>query len=325
MKTIDVYGIGNPLIDLLAHVSDDYLKENGLEKDRMYLIDQEQQQSLLESLKSHEIIIAPGGSCANTMIGIGQLGGTAAFSGKIGDDEHGKLYHEKLEEAGVKSLLGKKEGVTGSSLVLVSNDGARTMNTFLGMCQALDSGDINEEAIQSSKYVYLTGYLWDTDTQKEAVQVAMEQAKKYKTKVAMSLSDPFCVNRHQADFRKLLRENVDLVFCNQEEAFALTETNVTQKAVDIMAQDVEYIVLTMGGRGALVVHNGHMTYIDPFSVDVVDTTGAGDAFAAGFLYGIAQGKSHLESGKIAAFLASKVIAQVGPRYNGDIQAQLQQI
>ena len=193
MQKFDVYGVCNPLVDLLSHVPDSFLKKLGIQKNIMHLVTFEQQQELLFALAEEQIPveIAAGGSGANSMIGISQLGGTSAFSGKIGRDEHGKLYREKLEVLGVSDCLAEGKGATGSSLILVSEDGARTMNTFLGMSQELMNPDIDPDIIQSSKYLYLTGYLWDTESQKKAVLNALDEAKKREIKVALSLSDPF--------------------------------------------------------------------------------------------------------------------------------------
>jgi sugar/nucleoside kinase (ribokinase family) len=259
---------------------------------------------------------AAGGSGANTMIGISQLGGRTAFSGKIGRDEHGKLYREKLEDLGVSARLAEGDGSTGSSLVLVSDDGCRTMNTYLGMCQELQAPDIEPEVIEAAKYLYLTGYLWDTESQKKAVRTALDEAKRVGTRVALSLSDPFCVTRHKEDFKSLLQGYASMVFSNQEEAFTLLETDVTQEAVDTMSKWTETVVLTLGENGAIISHLGQTYYIDPYPIRVEDTTGAGDAFAAGFLFGMTHDFSPLESGRIAAALAGAVIEQTGPRFQG---------
>ena len=180
MENLDVYGVCNPLIDLLSHVPDSFLTERGLNKNSMNLITLEEQQTLLLALAAGKISVesAAGGSGANTMIGIAQLGGRTAFSGKIGRDEHGKIYREKLEDLGVNAVLGEGNGTTGSSLILVSEDGSRAMNTYLGMSQELQVPDIDPEVIQASKYLYLTGYLWDKEVQKKTVINALDEAKK---------------------------------------------------------------------------------------------------------------------------------------------------
>ncbi len=318
MEKFDVYGVCNPLIDLLSHIPDSFLKKNGIEKSIMHLISIEEQQRLLRGLSADKLSVesASGGSGANSMIGIAQLGGRTAFSGKIGRDEHGKIYREKLEDLGVSARLGEGDGSTGSSLILVSDDGCRTMNTYLGMGQELQVPDIDPEVIKVSKYLYLTGYLWDTESQKKAVRAALDEAKRVETKVALSLSDPFCVSRHKEDFKSLLQGYASMVFSNQEEAFTLLETDVTQEAVDVMSKWTETVVLTLGANGAIISHLGQTYYIDPFPIRVEDTTGAGDAFAAGFLFGMTHEFSPLDSGRIGAVLAGAVIEQTGPRFHG---------
>ena len=318
MEKFDVYGVCNPLIDLLSHIPDSFLKKNGIEKSIMHLISIEEQQRLLRGLSADKLSVesASGGSGANSMIGIAQLGGRTAFSGKIGRDEHGKIYREKLEDLGVTARLGEGDGSTGSSLILVSDDGCRTMNTYLGMGQELQVPDIDPEVIKVSKYLYLTGYLWDTESQKKAVRAALDEAKRVETKVALSLSDPFCVKRHKEDFKSLLQGYASMVFSNQEEAFTLLQTDVTQEAVDIMSKWTETVVLTLGANGAIISHLGQTYYIDPFPIRVEDTTGAGDAFAAGFLFGMTHEFSPLDSGRIGAVLAGAVIEQTGPRFHG---------
>ena len=321
MLKFDVYGVCNPLVDLLCHVPDSFLKKCGIQKNIMHLVTSEQQNELLLAIDKEKIFveIAPGGSGANSMIGISQLGGSTAFSGKIGRDEHGDLYRNKLESLGVTDFLAEGEGTTGSSLILVSEDGARTMNTFLGMSQELVNQDIDPSVIQSSKYLYLTGYLWDTESQKKAVLNALDEAKKFDIKVALSLSDPFCVTRHKDDFINLLKGYANMVFCNQEEAFSLIETEITHKAIEILSGWTETVALTLGANGALISHQGETFYIDPLPVRVEDTTGAGDAFAAGFLYGMTHDMNALDSGRIGAAMAAGVISQTGSRYLGNTQ------
>ena len=325
MKTFDVFGIGNPLVDLLAHVSDQFLEAQGLTKNRMYLVDFERQQKLLSELEKSnaDVLYMPGGSCANSMIGIAQLGGATIFSGKIASDEYGVIYKTKLAEAQVVSSLGEGEGSTGSSLILVTDDASRTMNTYLGVSQKFQFCDISHDLLKEVQYLYIEGYLWDTEAQKEAILLTIKKAREYGVKISLSLSDPFCVTRHTAEFNELCQDCVDLVFCNQEEAFGLTGTKISQEALQRLNQHVETVAMTLGSRGALIAYQGQVTYIDPFHLQVIDTTGAGDAFAAGFLYGLTQNKSILESGRIAAAMAALIISQLGPRFQGNLQARLQ--
>jgi len=316
----DVYGVCNPLIDLLCHIPDYFLKKYGIEKDLMHLVSLEEQQKLLKAIEFEKLSleISAGGSGANSMIGISQLGGSTAFSGKIGEDEYGKIYMQQLSKFGVQEFISKGNGgATGSSVVLVSDDGRRTMNTYLGMSQELKIGDISPEVIQSSKCLYLTGYLWDTESQKKSVMNALDEAKKRDIKVALSLSDPFCIMRHKSNFKNLIKSYTNILFCNQEEAFTLLDTNVTQKALETLSQWNETVVLTLGEMGTVVSHNKQTFYIDPLSVRVLDTTGAGDAFAAGYLYGMTHDFSPLDSGRIGATLAGAVIEQTGAQYQGE--------
>ena len=315
MKKIDVYGVCNPLIDLLCHIPDEFLQQWDLEKNRMYLVSTDRQHSILKELENRSLKIehAAGGSGANTMIGIAQLGGHSAFTGKIGFDPRGDQYRNDLEDKGVKAALGAGEGMTGSSLILVSNDGSRTMNTHLGMCQELEPDDIDEKVLSSTSILYLTGFLWDTESQKASVRHALEMAENLPVKVALSLSDPFCVERHHQDFNELIRSRVDLLFCNQEEAFTMMETQVTQEALAGLSENVETVVMTLGNRGSLICNQGQIYYIDPIEVEVVDTTGAGDAYAAGFLYGFSHDQSIMNCGRIASVMAGTVIEQIGTR------------
>ena len=324
MKKIDVYGVCNPIMDLLCQIPEGFLERNKLEKNRMYLVSTEEQKSLLMALEleNRTIEYAAGGSGANTMIGISQLGGLSAFSGKIGLDQRGHEYHKDLEKKGVKSVLGIGEGMTGSSLILVSEDGSRTMNTHLGMCQELQPDDIDVNVIEASSILYLTGFLWDTENQKASVRNALTIAEQFPVQVALSLSDPFCVERHREDFLELIKSQVSMLFCNQEEAFSMMETQVTQEAIEMLSESVETVIMTLGSRGSLICENGDISYIDPLDVKVVDTTGAGDAYAAGFLYGYSQGKSMVECGRIASVLAGTVIEQIGPRIEDEMMDKL---
>ena len=318
----DVFGIENPLIDLLVQVPDAFLQEMQLEKNRMFLIDETRHQELLQALDSYRVHPEPGGSCANTLLGITQLGGTAAYCGKVGGDQYGRIYSNKLEEAGVTSFIQANEHLTGSTIILVTPDAARTMNTFLGACQDLGAEDIPLDDLKKAKRLYLTGYLWDTDRQKEAALLALKTAQQENIPVAMSLADPFCVNRHPEDFRDILSRYVDIVFSNQEEALALTETDTTHEALKRLRGWCNTAAITLGSSGALVSRGNETIYLDSFPVHAEDTTGAGDAFAAGFLYGDTNGASLFQSGRLGSYFAANVIQKVGPRLEGDVRTTL---
>ncbi|MDH4224242.1 MAG: adenosine kinase [Deltaproteobacteria bacterium] len=315
----DVFGIENPLIDLLAAVPDAFLNNQGLEKNKMFLVGLEEIQTLLTALSNLEVVAEPGGSAANTILGVAQLGGKAAFAGKVGGDDYGRVYIDKLREAGVETFISTDGHLTGSTVILVTPDASRTMNTYLGACRELGPQDIPLDALRESDRLYITGYLWDTDTQKEAALLALKTAKKHKIPVALSLSDPFCVNRHREDFIRILTDYASLAFANREEALALTGKDTTQQAMKELKSMCDGVVITLGGSGALVTEGRETVYLDPFPVHAVDTTGAGDAFAAGFLYGKSQKQSLHQCGRLGNAFASQVITHMGPRLKGDVR------
>jgi sugar/nucleoside kinase (ribokinase family) len=309
----DVFGMCNALYDIQAEVPDTVLGELGVEKGTMLLIDEEQQRRMVSAVYTHLVNTEPGGSGCNTMIGLAQLGGTACYTSRVGKDEHGDLYRAKLAELGVKPNLGVGEGDTGICLVLVSPDAQRTLCTFLGLSRHLCKDDVNTDDIRASKYIYITGYLWDTENQKEAVLHAMREANAAGVKVALSLSDPFCVNRHKEDFQRILSEHVDVLFGNWTEAQALTDTNDTHSAVLELAKHCEVAVVTMDDKGSLIAQGTTVHEIPVFPVKAVDTTGAGDMYAAGLLYGLTQGLPLDVTGRIASYCAAQVVAKLGPR------------
>lgn len=313
----DVFGIENPLIDLLVQVPDEFLEQIQVDKNAMYLIDEDRLGAVLKALEGKAIIPEPGGSCANTLIGIAQLGGKTAYCGMVGSDEYGRVYIDKLESAGVTSYIAINGNLTGSTIILVTPDAARTMNTFLGACQDLDADNIPLDALRSAKMLYITGYLWDTPGQQKAAGLALSTASKAGLTVAMSLSDAFCVERHHDDFTRILKEHVDLVFANRDEALAITGTDNTQEAMRVLLEWCPGVAITLGGNGALVCEDGELAYLDPFPVNAVDTTGAGDSFAAGYLSGKINGDSLLQRGRLGSYFAAQVIQHMGPRLTGN--------
>ena len=321
----DVFGIENPLIDLLASVSDGFLEQVGVDKDKMYLIDLPRLQEIVKALGDTPIHPEPGGSCANTLLGMAQLGARTAYCGKVGRDDYGRVYVEKLEAAGVTSFVKADGHNTGSTLILVTPDAARTMNTYLGACQELAPPDVPLEALKRAKRLYMTGYLWDTESQQQAAWLGLQTAREAGIPIAMSLSDPFCVARHKAFFPDLLRNHVDLVFANREEALALTGTEHTGDALKKLRGMCEGVVITLGGEGALVADKGNTVKVPANPVQAVDTTGAGDAFAAGFLYGKSRGVSLEQCGRIGGYFASRVITQMGPRLKGNVRQLLEPV
>jgi sugar/nucleoside kinase (ribokinase family) len=312
----DVFGMCNALYDIQAEVSDDTLGslcDFGIEKGGMFLVDEDQQREIVAKVYNSLVNAEPGGSGANTMIGLAQMGGTACYTSRVGRDEHGDLYREKLAARGIKPNLGVANGETGICVVLVSPDAQRTMCTFLGLSRDLRAGDVNLEDLRQSKYLYVTGYLWDTDNQKEAVLLAMREANRAGVKVALSLSDPFCVNRHKADLQRIMREHADVLFGNYQEAQALTDTDNPYDAVRALAQHCDVAVVTMDDKGSLIQAGSELYEIPVYRVTAVDTTGAGDMYAAGLLYGLTRGLPLDETGRIASYAAAQVVAKLGPR------------
>lgn len=315
----DIFGIGNPLVDIITKTKDSILYDLGYVKGSMNLVSTEDQGKILDRHKDQERTVAVGGSCANTMVMIAQLGGKSAFCGKVGNDKFGKEFDTKMEEYGAKSFVKHGEGYTGTSVILLTDDAERTMNTSLGMCQHLSKDDLNLDAIKNSKCLYLTGYNWDTPSQKEAVITALEFAKKEGVPISLSLSDSFCVEKHKEDFQNLLDNYTDMVFCNESEAMIMTGTDDNAEQVKILSKNVKQVVLTLGSKGALIYVDGEVFKIEPFKTKAIDTTGAGDSFAAGYLYGIANGYTPREAGTLASYCASVIVSKSGPRYEGDLK------
>jgi len=313
-ERFDVFGMCNALFDLQAEVADETLDELKVGKGGMFLISEEEQRAIVPRIYTRIVNSESGGSGANTMIGVALLGGKTSYTSRVGNDEHGTLYRQGLEKLGVKPNLGTGEGETGICLVLITPDTQRTMCTFLGTARDLHRGDINLDDLRASKYLYVTGYLWDTDNQKEAVLHAMHEANRAGVKVALSLSDPFCVGRHKEDFTRLLKEHVDVVFSNKDEALLLTDADDARDAARKIAEMADCVtIVTMDKHGSLIRHGSDEFEVPVYPVQAVDTTGAGDMYAAGILYGMTQGLPLADAGRIAAYSAAQVVAKLGPR------------
>ena len=318
----DVFGIGNPLIDVIIKTEDSMLDELGISKGSMNLVDVDRQKFILEKHKTLSRFTALGGSCPNTMVMISQLGGKSALCGKIGLDELGDDYLKQLQISGVDSYLKRKDGMTGSTIILISPDADRTMNTHLGMCQHLAKDDLKLDAISNSKYLYVTGYQWDTPSQKETVLTALEHAKKNEITISLSLSDLFCVEKHKKDFQKLLDNYVNLVFCNELEAKQMTDEENPKDQLRKLSESVDHVVITLGNEGSLIKYNNDIIEVDAFQVEAIDTTGAGDAFAAGYLYALTQNYTIQQVGQLASICAAKVVSIDGPRCKNNFKEQV---
>ncbi|MGH1456940.1 MAG: adenosine kinase [Alphaproteobacteria bacterium] len=313
-----VVAVGNALVDVISEVSDSFIADqkaaHGMEKGAMTLVDEARAVDLYAQMPQG--VETSGGSAANTMAGYASFGGNGAFIGKVADDELGKTYQDDIKSLGVNFetqplVLGAS---TGRCMILVSPDAERTMNTFLGASIELSPQDIDAGLIASGQITYLEGYLFDRDQAKAAFIAAAEHAHNAGHKIALTLSDPFCVDRHRSDFLRLVENHVDILFANEDEIKSLFMQENFDDAVSAISKHVEIAAITRSEKGAVIIANDEVIKIDAVPVaKVIDTTGAGDQFAAGFLYGYTEGKSLEECGKLGAIAAAEVISHIGPR------------
>ena len=321
----DVIGIGNAIVDVLVHADDGLLEAEGLTKGAMALISAEEAGSLYE--KVGPAVECSGGSAANTIAGLASLGGAGAFIGKVHDDQLGEAFRHDITALGVAfhTPPTKSGPPTATSLILVTPDAQRTMQTFLGACVELGPDDIDEDLIAAARITYLEGYLWDPPEAKKAFIKASEVAHKAGRKVSLSLSDPFCVERHRADFLDLAEHHVDILFANEEEITSLYQVDTFDECLQAVRGHCEIAALTRGEKGSVIVSNDEIHIIDARPVDkVVDTTGAGDAFAAGFLFGVTAGRDLATSADLGGIAAAEVISHMGARPDVSLKALVQE-
>lgn len=319
---LDVLCIGNAIVDIIADADDSFLDREGLTKGSMRLVDAEEAERLYSHMGPAREI--SGGSAANTAAGIAALGARAGFIGQVAPDQLGGFYRHDLTAAGVEFTTEAKDvGIpTARSMILVTPDGHRTMNTFLGAAQHLPASALDEEQIRSAGVIYLEGYLWDPETPRYAMIKAIEVARSAGRKVAFTLSDSFCVDRHRDGFNALIDEGrIDILFANEDEIQAMAGVPHVETAVAAFRDKVETLVVTRSEKGALATWRGERADVPAEPVEkVVDTTGAGDLFAAGFLTGQAQGLSLEQSLKLGAIAAAEVISHYGARPEADLKA-----
>lgn len=361
----DVSGLGNPLVDILTVVDDSFLSANGLNRGIMHLIDKERKDILIQTLKGRGygiaesagsetnsidkanlnpsgtglvvkagvdsktgLVIEAGGSCPNTIATLALLDVRTALAGGIGHDDYGRIFSEKIREKGISSYLRKGPADTGICIVLITPDKERTMNTYLGACRNFSRGDITAEMIEKSRFFYFTGYMWDTTNQKGAVTSAIEIAKKNGVKIVFDIADPFAVDRHRSDFLKIIEDSADIVFANAMEADILYDTRGQKDistAVRQMGRLCEIAVVKNSADDTHISYSGEMVKIPSFRTEVQDTTGAGDNFAAGFLYGLINKFEPEKCCTIASFVASKTIEKIGAQAPVDIKKQLEEV
>jgi sugar/nucleoside kinase (ribokinase family) len=312
--TYDVAGIGNAIVDVLAPVDDAFLLKHNIAKGVMTLIDEFRAEQLLAAFPDHRE--SAGGSAANTMAGIASFGGTGHFIGRVKDDRLGESFAASLRDMGTDYSTQFATGgpATACCLIAVTPEGQRSMNTYLGASRELKPADIDEKAIAASSVLYVEGYLWDAPEAKAAITKAMSAAKTAKRKVAFTLSDPFCVGRNRAEFVDLLRTHVDILFANEDEAKALFEVENFDDVLQHARHWPGIAALTRSAKGCVVASGDEVHVVDAVPVDrVVDTTGAGDQFAAGFLFGLTKGRKLAECGKLGVLAAAEIIAHFGAR------------
>ena len=312
-RMYDVYGIGNALVDTEVVVADEFLAFHGLQKGRMALVSSERQQQLLAKLQGLQQLAAAGGSAANTLVGVVLFGGSAFYTGKVGKDMLGALYRRSMAEVGVEFQAEGGEEPTGTCLVLVTPDGERTMQTSLGSASNLFEKDISPERIARSRFVYLEGYLWGAPSSTATAECAIRMARSEAVPVAISLSDPAMVQSCGDVFRQVVTQACATVFCNEQEAQLYTGSSGRMDALNGVAKDSPLVFMTCGKEGSLVWDHGNVTPVDAYDVPVVDTTGAGDAYAAGVLYGLTHGAAPVQAAKLGSFAAARVVAKMGPR------------
>jgi sugar/nucleoside kinase (ribokinase family) len=309
---MNIIGIGNAIVDVICKVDDDFLNKNNLTKSNMKLIDELEFKKLLNDLKIEETV--SGGSVANSIVGLSQLGNKVGFIGKVNDDEFGQKYEQGLKKENVEYFYSKKKEdlPTGTCLILITPDSERTMCTFLGTAGKINKIDINAQAIKNSKITFFEGYLWDEGKPKEA----FNEAIKFSNKTAMSLSDKFCVERHKKDFLNLVQNKLDIIFANEQEIFELIDAKTFNDVISFGKKLNKTLIITRSDKGSVAISKGEvMECKSQTNLKILDLTGAGDLFAAGFLHGYINKFSIKESLIKGTEMASKIIQQIGARLN----------
>jgi sugar/nucleoside kinase (ribokinase family) len=309
-----VVGIGNALVDVIAHATDDFLPEHELVKGSMTLIETERAVQLYSALTG--AVEMRGGSAANTVVGVASFGGSAAYIGKVDDDDLGQVFGHDMRAVGVGFVGGgdAQDIPTGRCIIVVTPDAERTMNTYLGVSSTLSVEDLDESVIADGQVLYMEGYLFDRDDAKAAFRRAAAVAHEHGRTVSLTLSDSFCVDRHREDFRALVDDRVDLLFGNEDELLSLYESDSFDDALEALRSECALAVITRGADGCVIVTADELITVPSVPVEkVVDTTGAGDLFAAGFMYGYTNGADLAECGRLGSVAAAEVIGHVGPR------------
>lgn len=313
---LDVFGVGNALVDVLAFVEDQFITEQALDRGVMTLVDTKAQGKILAGLQRDALQLRSGGSAANTMIAIAQSGGTGFYTGKVSQDENGEFYAQDMKAAGIEFEVEPApltNGPTGTCVVLTTPDAERTMCTNLGVSSTLAPSDIDVEKLKGCKYSYVEGYLWTGDDPRQACIETMEQSKRHGVKVSFTLSDPFLLHSFRDDFRKVVTDYCDVLFCNADEVRQFLDLEDLDACAQKIADLVDLAFITDSDRGCLVVENKQVVTVEGFPVKPLDTVGAGDAFAGGALYGLTHGYSAAQAARWGNYLGSAIVQIQGPR------------
>jgi len=313
-KKIDLVGIGNAIVDIVTNIDDEFLKRNLLQKGSMNLINLEDSDRILKECKIIKQI--SGGSAANTVVSLANLGNNVEFIGRIKNDKFGNFFSKDIKESGASfnSKYVETKESSAHSIILITPDAQRTMCTYLGASIEFEPNNINYESIKASKYLYLEGYLWDSELAKQAFIKAAKIAKESKTKIILSLSDAFCVDRHRESFLNLINDFVDILFCNEEELKSLFKAIDLEQCKIKINSLCELTAITLGERGSIIVNKNKTEVIKPLLLGkAVDTTGAGDIFAGGFIHGLINNLSLNNCGQIGSICAGHIVTQIGSR------------
>jgi sugar/nucleoside kinase (ribokinase family) len=315
-RPLHISGIENAILDLLVLVDEGVVEQLGLHKGTMKLVDTDEQRKILGLIGDLEPEIEAGGSCANALRMASSLGSVTSYSSAVAPDANGDAFADGLARHGVKDCVARVDGDTGTSVILVTPDGERTMNTHLGVCREYRSQYVPVEEIRRSRIFYTTGYVWDTPHQIEAIEMALDVARESGVRLAMDLADPFVVERSRDAIERHIALGLDVVFANSAESKGLTGLDPRESAIAI-AERVQVAVVTDGSQGAYVASGSVIEHIPAHKVDVVDTTGAGDCFAAGFLHGLARGLPLRTCGELATLLAAETITHLGVKVSDE--------
>lgn len=320
MKNYQVVGIGNAIVDVLSHIEDDFLVQHNIEKGAMQLIDGPRATELYGVMGP--AIEISGGSAANTIAGVAMLGLKGAYVGKVKDDQLGEIFSHDLRAQGVifdtAQAPRDHEDHTARSMILITPDGERSMNTYLGVSATLDEADITPNQMEQTEWLYMEGYLYDKPASQAAFDAAAKMVKAAGGKASITLSDSFCVDRHRDAFLSLIRRDIDLLFCNEHELKSLYETDDLSVALALAGADTEIVACTVGAKGAYILYDGREIHAPATAINVVDATGAGDLFASGFFYGLLNGRDMLTCGRMGCVAAAEIIGHIGARPKEDL-------